>query len=73
MGHTLGNITGATASLASLKRPFLVSHLPSAVTAGAQAKAFVEDATTTTFGSTVVGGGTNKVPVYSDGAVWKIG
>jgi hypothetical protein len=36
-------------------------------------KAFVSDATTTTFGTVVVGGGTSKVPVYSDGTNWRIG
>lgn len=34
---------------------------------------FVTDATATTFMSTLVGGGSNKVPVVSDGTVWKIG
>jgi len=36
-------------------------------------RTFVSDATATTFGSTVVGGGTNTVPVYSTGTSWKIG
>lgn len=34
--------------------------------------AFVTDANSTTFAAAAVGGGTNKVPVYFDGA-WKIG
>lgn len=50
-----------------------VAGLNSAVTEGAGARAFVTDATTTTFASTVVGGGSNNVPVYSDGTNWKIG
>lgn len=50
-----------------------VSSLPSAVTAGAGARSFVTDATATTFLSTVSGGGSNKVPVVSDGANWLIG
>lgn len=50
-----------------------VSALPSASTAGAGARAFVTDATATTFASTVAGGGANSVPVYSDGTNWKIG
>ena len=33
----------------------------------------VSDANATTFASTVVGGGSNKVPVYSDGTTWRIG
>jgi hypothetical protein len=38
-------------------------------------RAFVSDATATTFASAVIGGGTNHVPVYYDGgaAAWKIG
>lgn len=53
--------------------PVAVSALPSASTAGAGAKAIVNDANSTTFASTVAGGGSNVVPVYSDGTNWKIG
>jgi len=56
-------VTGATT----------VASLPAAATAGAGARAFVTDATATTFLSTVAGGGANKVPVVSDGANWLIG
>jgi len=52
---------------------YTVATLPSAVTSGTGARAFVSDATATTFASTVAGGGANKVPVYSDGTNWKIG
>lgn len=34
---------------------------------------FVTNATATTFGTVVVGGGSNAVPVYSDGTNWRIG
>jgi len=47
--------------------------LPSAATMGAGARAFVSDATVNTFATAYTGGGTNKVPVYSDGTVWRIG
>jgi hypothetical protein len=50
-----------------------VADLVAAATAGSGARAFVTDATSTTFASTVAGGGSNKVPVYSDGTNWKIG
>jgi hypothetical protein len=56
-----------------LGEPVTVSSLPSASTAGAGARGFVTDATSTTFASTVTGGGSNNVPVYSDGTNWKIG
>jgi len=50
-----------------------VANLASAATAGAGARAFVTDATATTFLTTVSGGGANKVPVVSDGTNWLIG
>jgi hypothetical protein len=50
-----------------------VATLPSASTAGMGSRAFVSDANATTFASVVAGGGSNKVPVYSDGTNWLIG
>lgn len=50
-----------------------VSGLPSAAMAGAGARSFVTDANSTTFLATAVGGGSNKVPVVSDGTNWLIG
>ena len=52
---------------------FTVTALPSAVTSGAGARAFVTDALTPTFGATVAGGGAVFTPVYSDGTNWKVG
>lgn len=49
------------------------AQLPNATSAGAGARAFITDGSTATFGATVSGGGANKVPVYSDGANWKVG
>jgi len=65
LGSSVGSYVKTTATT--------VSGLPSASTAGVGARAFVTDATATTFASTVSGGGANKVPVYSDGTNWKIG
>ena len=50
-----------------------VATLPGASILGAGARAFVIDSSVTTFGSTVAGGGSAKVPVYSDGTDWKVG
>lgn len=50
-----------------------VAQLPSPVSVGAGYRAFVLDATSATFGAAVVGGGTNKVPIYSDGVGWHVG
>lgn len=52
---------------------YTVVTLPSAATSGVGARAFVSDALTPTFGSTVVTGGAVKTPVYSDGTNWKVG
>ncbi len=68
--HT--TIFGGAAVLAN----YTVAGLPSAATVGAYATAFVSDATlgiAAGLGLAPVGGGSNKVPVYSDGAAWKIG
>lgn len=57
----------------SLGPPTVVAALPSPNSVGIGARAFVIDASASTFASTVAGGGANKVPVYSDGTNWKIG
>lgn len=53
--------------------PVAVASLPSAATVGAGTRAFVNNANSTTFASVVAGGGSNNVPVYSDGTDWRIG
>jgi hypothetical protein len=53
--------------------PVVVASLISAVDAGVGARAIATDATVTTFGSIVAGGGANHVPVWSDGTNWRIG
>jgi len=53
--------------------PMLVADLPSASTAGVGSRAFVTDSSVSTFGTTVAGGGSTKVPVYSDGTNWRVG
>jgi hypothetical protein len=57
----------------TLSGTYIVSALPSAATAGKGTRAFVTDATSPTFGSTVVGSGAVAVPVYCDGTNWKVG
>lgn len=69
--------TGLTIINGSAKlTSYTVSGLPSASVCGAGAKAFVTDSNATMtagIGATVAGGGSNKVPVYSDGTNWIIG
>lgn len=50
-----------------------VALLPLPIVVGAGARAFVLDATSAVFNALAVGGGTNKMPVVSDGSIWKIG
>jgi hypothetical protein len=50
-----------------------VSGLPTCQADTEGMRASVNDATATTFLSTVAGGGTNHVPVYCTGTVWVIG
>lgn len=52
---------------------YTVATLPAAATVGAGSKAFVSDATVTTFASIVAGSGANFVPVFTDGTNWFIG
>lgn len=53
--------------------PVTAAALPSASTAGSGARAFVTDATASTFASVLAGGGSTSVPVYSDGTDWRVG
>lgn len=50
-----------------------VADLPTGADVGFGARTFVTDANATTFRSVVAGGGANTVPVYWDGADWRIG
>jgi hypothetical protein len=52
---------------------YTVATLPPASTSNTGTRTFVSDSNTTTFGATVAGGGTNTVPVYSNGTSWKVG
>lgn len=72
LDNILGQLNSVNSVIPALT-VYTVATLPSAATSGAGARAFVSDALAPTFGSTVVTGGTVKVPVYSDGTVWKVG
>jgi len=62
------NVTQYTAAQTII---YTVASLPIVGVMGR--KAFVSDATSTSFGTTVVGGGTNPVPVFDNGTAWIIG
>lgn len=56
--------------------PVALASLPTASDAGMGARAFITDGSTTLalgIGATAAGGGSNKVPVYSDGTNWRLG
>ncbi|WP_157072480.1 hypothetical protein [Brevundimonas bacteroides] len=73
----IGNVNVTQTVLRGVQKGtvYTVATLPSAsgTGAGAGARAFVSDANATTFASIVAGGGSNGVPVYSDGTNWRIG
>lgn len=72
-GAEIGRFTSAGIAVISgvlTLANYTVSTLPSSP--GVGSTAFVTDATATTFAAAPTGGGSNKVPVYYDGA-WKIG
>jgi hypothetical protein len=52
---------------------FSVSELPSPSSVGEGFRVFVRDANLNSFFADVYSGGSNVVPVFSDGSVWKIG
>lgn len=63
----------ASSTIGTWLAPGLVAALPSCASAVAGARSEVTDATATTLGTTVAGGGANKVPVTCDGTNWVIG
>lgn len=56
-----------------LTKNLTVAALPDPAVAGGGARSYVIDATSNTFGADPAGGGSDLVPVFSTGAVWKIG
>jgi hypothetical protein len=72
-GPQTATIGDPSTKAVSLGGAVTVSQLPSAMLMGAGARSFVTDANSTTFLSPAIGGGSNKVPVVSDGAIWLIG
>jgi hypothetical protein len=84
LGNAVGNVGNATGFFNSIfantyvggtvkTGVYVTGNIPAAAAAGEGSRAFVSDATATTFASAYTGGGANKVPVYSDGSAWYIG
>lgn len=64
----LDNVTQYTAAQTII---YTVAALPTVGVMGR--RAFVSDATSTSFSTTAVGGGTHPVPVFDNGTAWIIG
>jgi hypothetical protein len=72
MSIVLDGTSGITSNSGVLiANVYTVATLPTVGTAGR--KAFVSNALTPTFGSTVVAGGAVTVPVYDNGTAWIVG
>jgi hypothetical protein len=52
--------------------PTTFGQLPNPV-GNAGARAFITDCTVSTFGTAAAGGGSNQVPVWSNGTAWYVG
>ncbi len=63
---------GAVVCTSVQTQPTTFAQLPNAV-GNTGARAFITDCNVSTFGTTAAGGGSNFVPVYSDGTDWKVG
>ena len=70
---TTVSVTSATASSFLRVTPVAVASLPAAATAGAGARATVNDALTPAYGSAVAGGGAVVIGVISTGSSWNVG
>jgi hypothetical protein len=70
-----GNVTGGNILTAGYVKVQATTFagLPSASSAGVGARAFITDATSTTFNAAAAGGGANNMPVFSNGTSWFIG
>lgn len=67
------NATALYVGGVGINTPTTVGALPAAAAGNKGYRAFVTDATATTFASVVAGAGANNVPIYSDGTNWRIG
>ena len=67
---TGGTLSGALTAPVYLTTVYTVGTLPAA-TVGS--RAFVSDALAPVFGAVVAGAGAVNIPVYADGAAWRVG
>lgn len=60
-------------TVTAITDPVTFTELPNPGVVGAGARAFITDANTVVFNNQVSGLGSNAVPVFSDGIVWRVG
>jgi hypothetical protein len=68
---TASDTTGTVTATNFRTVPVLTANLPACGFKGT--RAFVTDASVATFGAGFSGGGSNAVPVYCDGNIWRVG
>lgn len=56
-----------------LTTPMPLASLPSAASVGGGVRAFINDGSNSTFSNVAAAGGSFTIPVYSDGANWRLG
>ena len=71
--NQLGSVVQVVVDDFPTNQVYLVANLPTPEDSVIGFRAFVTDSSVTTFGSVVVAGGTNNVPIYSDGVDWRVG
>ena len=75
-GDTSGRVTASSGLIMGeliIQKNYTVATLPAAATALKGARAYVTDATSTTFNAAAVGGGANLIGVTCNGSAWLIG
>ena len=72
-GYLYGTEDGSIHTNHFVTIPVTVATLPNVSTNITGARSFVTDATSTTYGTVVAGGGSNAVPVFCNGSQWIIG
>ena len=72
-GNSWVTVSGNIVSSTIQTTPIAFASLPNAATAGAGTRAFITDSNSTTFNGIAAGGGSNGVPVFSDGINWRVG
>lgn len=66
-------ISGSIVTSTVKTTPVAFASLPNPATVGAGTRAFITNSNSTTFNAVAAAGGSNNVPVFSDGVNWRVG